>query len=99
MSKEVDQLIEASRRVYPKEWALVDKIAPIIDPDAFTGPWYDSTIPTAEPMPMSMRQKYMKAMAQRKAWEILGELGLADKVTDWEAIFSDLVRNIIGARR
>lgn len=78
-AKQIDREIRSD--IYKK----VDDIARIVDPSAFCL-WKDGTSLSAETVD-SLRQDYMRARAERIAYDILVYLGIAGEIP-WEEIIS-----------
>ena len=81
----IDEVVRKARELDPELWAKVDAIARIIDPSAFSE-WYDGITPV-EP---DARVRYMRSVAENKAWRILQLLGIAPESYDWPRLFDAL---------
>lgn len=87
MATAIEEAIEASRRAHPELWEKADRIAEIIEPSAFAE-WYSGI--SGEKREPTTRQRYLRASARRRAWEVLRYLGIAPEDTDWAAIFEEM---------
>ena len=94
MSETYEAIDRAYRRLEPELHAKMDKIAAIIDPEAFAhDEWFDGSGPGAKPVGyMRTRRAYMQSKARCTAWHVLKALGIAPEYEPWPEIFEDIQR-------
>lgn len=86
MGSAAEDVLAIDRRLRPEFYDKVDAIAEIIAPGAFAE-WHNGI--SGEKHPPTIRQKYMQAVARRKAVMVLDRLGY-DTDADWTAILKNL---------
>lgn len=91
----VSRLEEHDRAQNPEYWALLDKVAAIIDPTAWPGEAFDNVGPDAKPIDWDSypEVRYRRSQAQQKAREVMAVLAIGRaREFDWAGFFAEMAK-------
>lgn len=90
----IDDVLRAARELRPDLWARTEAVAKIIAPEAFMDDWVVE--PESGARLLAAKLAYLRAVAMRKAQDILEYLGVNTEA-DWMEILSRIAEQKIEA--